>query len=367
MALPNPATGGWSPVRVRDEFGLKLSSTERETIRAKFPKSSSPEPGVFLADGVFEGGGVLGLAFLGAARCCADIGIRWMGLAGTSAGAITASLMAAIPDIDELERLFGSVDFKDFIGEKSSPFIVDFDPTKDLDHPAHMLVKLLVAGRLGQYSSAPFLNWIQNSLKDAGVSTFADVSVGNSERQLKVVVSNLTRGQMLVLPDDLPEKERDSFPVAEAVRLSMSIPLFFEPGQLNGDCIVDGGILSNYPVWIFDEEDPLKEPRWPTFGFRLFNSREEKPLRINTAPDILKGMFKTMMCAHDRHNLSRAKRTRTINVDVTMAGVSTTQFGLSDEHKDVLYRHGYESTKRYLLEEWSWEVQLESRGFANAS
>jgi len=60
---------------------------------------------------VFEGGGVLGLAFLGAARCCAEVGIRWKGLAGTSAGAITASLLAAVEKNDDLERLFAGLDF----------------------------------------------------------------------------------------------------------------------------------------------------------------------------------------------------------------------------------------------------------------
>ena len=72
-----------------------------------------------------------------------------------------------------------------------------------------------------------------------------------------------------------------------------------------------------------------------------------------------------MMYAHDRHNMSVPKRTRTINVDVTNVGVSVTQFSLSDEQKDELYRRGYESTKRYLLDEWDWQAHLELRGLAS--
>jgi NTE family protein len=47
------------------------------------------------ADGVFEGGGVKGIAFVGALEAAEEAGItRWVNLAGTSAGAIIASLLA---------------------------------------------------------------------------------------------------------------------------------------------------------------------------------------------------------------------------------------------------------------------------------
>jgi len=102
---------GWDPARARKKFKLGLSEEEIRTIRAKFPKTATDGKGGLFADGVFEGGGVLGLAFLGAARCCAEVGIRWKGLAGTSAGAITASLLAAVEKNDDLERLFAGLDF----------------------------------------------------------------------------------------------------------------------------------------------------------------------------------------------------------------------------------------------------------------
>ena len=221
--------------------GLGLNEAEAARIQAKFPANSSPQAGIFYADGVFEGGGVLGLAFLGAAGCFAEVGIRWKGLARTSAGAITASLLGVA--IDDLERIFGAVDFRSFVGEKTSRRIIDFHPSEDLDHPAQMLVRLLVAQQLGQYSSEPFRRWLQDSLKLGGVATFTDIGKDDPEHWLKVVVSDLTHGQMLVLPDDLPEGERATFPVAEAVRLSMSIPLFFA----RGGCTMITSSMVRYP------------------------------------------------------------------------------------------------------------------------
>ena len=356
---------GWDPARAREKFKLGLSEEEIRTIQAKFPKSATDGKGGLFADGVFEGGGVLGLAFLGASRCCAEVGIRWKGLAGTSAGAITASLLAAVEKNDDLERLFAGLDFQRFIGQKMSPLIIDFDPSDDLDHPLQMLVRLVMAFQLGEYSSDSFRDWLDVALKVGGVTSFSDIGKGDPEHQLKVVVSDISRGQMLVLPDSLPDPERSGFPVAEAVRLSMSIPFFFAPGRLDGDYIVDGGLLSNYPIWIYDQRDPDIVPRWPTFGFRLDDSREDaQPIPIHNAPDILKAMFKTMMYAHDRYYMDISKTTRTIHVNITNSGVTVTQFGLTSDQKDDLYRRGYECTKRYFLEQWNWETHLLTRGYA---
>ena len=77
---------------------------------------------------------------------------------------------------------------------------------------------------------------------------------------------------MLILPDDISRYGIDpmEFEIAKAVRMSISIPLYFKPIKFsyeNGcSFIVDGGILSNFPIWIFDVEGI---PRWPTFGLKL--------------------------------------------------------------------------------------------------
>src|SRR3954467_7442861 len=123
--------GQWDPGRARQTFGLTLSDQQKQAIRAKLPPS--PEAGVFYSDGVFEGGGVLGIAFLGAVRCCSEVGIRWKGLAGTSAGAITAALLASNLDIDRLERIIGDLNFERFLSEKTSILIRNGDPSDDLD------------------------------------------------------------------------------------------------------------------------------------------------------------------------------------------------------------------------------------------
>jgi NTE family protein len=167
---------------------------------------------------------------------------------------------------------------------------------------------------------------------------------------------------MKVLPDDLPG-DPNAFSVAEAVRLSMSIPFFFVPGRLGDALIVDGGILSNFPLWIYDEPDPRKPPAWPTFGFRLVDRREQQVAEVRSVTDILGAMFKTMMYASDRHYLSQRNEGRVIDLDITKAGVKATQFNLGDEQKDRLYQIGYEGTRDFFLNQWDWKEHLRVRGF----
>ncbi|MEG4073366.1 patatin-like phospholipase family protein [Microcoleus sp. Pol14C2] len=368
------------PQQILQEPGVRITATEKETILSKFPPAD--ENGQIYADGVFEGGGVRGVAFLGALRCCSDLGIRWRKLAGTSAGAITAAVLATDLSIDDLEEILGQLDYSIFLTQKNSPLILNGDPADDLQSPAWTLLFLTVSRQMGEYSAQPFRQWLEAMLGRGNLHTFADVKQIVKDRELKVVISNLTRGEMLVLPDDLHRREStdsdtlyeqlrlqsaEHFSVAEAVRLSMSIPLFFEPGKLGDDLIVDGGILSNFPLWIYDKQSvgsTPAPPRWFTFGFRLVDTGIETKAKIDTPLSMLAAMFRTMMKARDRYHQREMDKGRVINIDVTEAGVTTTDFNLDGDRKAHLYRLGYLYTKRFFLSSnFSWEKHLKARGF----
>src|SRR5689334_21188377 len=99
----------WDPNAVWSE--VKVTDAEIREIRRRMTGQPQDSNGRYPADGVFEGGGVWGTAFLGAVRCCEDVGVSWVGLAGTSAGAITAGLLAAGYTAEELHGVFGSLDY----------------------------------------------------------------------------------------------------------------------------------------------------------------------------------------------------------------------------------------------------------------
>ncbi|MBD1913107.1 MULTISPECIES: patatin-like phospholipase family protein [unclassified Leptolyngbya] len=360
----------WDPVKTRAKAELSLTDAERSAILAKLPQR---EDGTYCADAIFEGGGVKGTAFLGALRCFNDVGIQWKKVAGTSAGAITATLVVADLGIDTLEQIIGGLDYlAAFLPQKTSPFILNGDPKDDLDKPIGMILGLLTNQKLGQYSTDPFKRWLQDVLGDR-LRTFKDIAWRDG-RALKVVVSDISLGEMLVLPDDLNRRIQGyrvqdgldrslEFEVAEAVRLSMSIPFFFTPGKLGDSTIVDGGILSNFPLWLFDVTSPNQPPRWPTFGLRL--SEDGQRQKIGNAIDIFSALLQTAMKASDRYHLQRNGQGRVIHINTE--GVSATEFNLSNETKDYLYINGYRDTKKFLLEEWSWDRHLKLRGYDLAS
>lgn len=129
--------------------------------------------------------------------------------------------------------------------------------------------------------------------------------------------------------------------------MSMSIPIFFEPvihtNPQTGEehLIVDGGMLSNFPVWLFDCEG--QEPRWPTFGLLLVEpdpkvaighrlAGQDFGAKLGSLVDYAKSLAVTMMEAHDRLYVDKATYARTIPIPTL--GVGTTEFEIPRERAD---------------------------------
>jgi NTE family protein len=187
-----------------------------------------------------------------------------------------------------------------------------------------------------------------------------------------VIASDVTHRRMLVLPDDAAHLgiEPDEMEIAYAVRMSMSIPVFFEPviheNEATGEkhVIVDGGMLSNFPVWLFDCHG--RDPRWPTFGLMLVEPEPSKPIghRIgdeedverSTLLDFVKSLALTMMAAHDRLYIEQATYARTIPIPTL--GVGTTEFGITPERIKALYESGHTAASEFL-DRWDFKKYIE--------
>jgi NTE family protein len=189
-----------------------------------------------------------------------------------------------------------------------------------------------------------------------------------------VIASDITGRRLLVLPRDAPwlgVEEPDSFEVALAVRMSTSIPFYFEPVEFRNPTtgrkhlIVDGGVLSNFPVWLFDSRE---EPRWPTFGLRLVEPEPEVPLDqrmepaaypiggIGTTIDYVRSLIYTMLEAHDRLYIEMADFARTICIP--NLGVRTTDFDLPRERRLALYEAGRVAAEQFI-KTWNFERYVE--------
>ena len=319
-------------------------------------------------DLVCEGGGVKGIGLAGAYSVLDERGYKPQNVAGTSAGAITAALIAAGYGSAELKEVIFNLDFRRFE-----------DP--DWEDRIPMVGKgLSVLIEEGIYKGDDFLTWMRDLLAAKGIRTFGDLKTEWKDpkynSRLQVIASDTRARQLLVLPRDAGQLgiDPDELEVAYAVRMSMSIPIFFKPVRIQNEqtnhehVIVDGGMLSNFPVWLFDCDDEAT-PDWPTFGLLLVEpdpkipigeripAPEHAPHGIRGLVDLLSSMIHTMMEAHDRLYVEQAQYARTIPIPTL--GVHTTEFDISRERAQALYDSGREAAEKFL-ETWNFEAYVDA-------
>jgi len=319
------------------------------------------------ADGVFEGGGVKGIAFAGAlAAAEQDAGVReWVNVAGTSAGSIVSALLVAGYDSAGLQRILADAHYKRFadcgpggmwVGGLVNAVtrIRGFAPGK---YFAEWLGEQLAASPLARELGKTELTFADVRRRDLPPrSELPDITDEKYERatyRLHVIGSDVSAGRMVIMPDDLPQYtdadgkplDKDSFKIVDAVRMSMSYPFLFAPVPLHRDgkphWVVDGGLLSNFPIWLFDSPHPKR----PTWGFRLHpgsSVTEGMPYRKIPRPfwsvPLLKAMFSAATEAWDREQMEHVVSARTVSIPTH--AISTTNFGLSREDAGDLYNWG---------------------------
>lgn len=311
------------------------------------------------ADLVLEGGGVKGLGTAGAVMALLDAGYRFQRLAGTSVGALAAAFAATG---------VGSATFRGVLDE------LDLRRIPDGDGPLPVLgegVGLLVHS--GAYRGDWIHQWLTSELANLGVHTFGDLrrddpgddpalTVAGRSYRLVVMATDVTRGRLLRLPWDygLFGLDPDERPVADAVRMSLSIPFYFRPCTLTDaitgerSTVVDGGVLSNFPIEIFDRTDD-RPRRWPTFGVRLLPDLPEglgtviPLLGLPALPVVrlLEQVVTTALVGNDQTHLDEpGVRDRTMTVNT--AGVGLTDFDIGEEDRRRLVEEGARTARAFL-------------------
>ena len=325
---------------------------------------------------VFEGGGVKGIAYVGAMKVMEkeEILMNIKRVGGTSAGSINAVLFAAGFSNQETLNILNKLDFND-LKDDSWGVLRDMKRLKN---------------EYGWYKGDYFREWIGDLLKKKTGSsniTFKALKE-HSGKDLYVYASNLsTNFGEVYSPEHTPRMR-----VVDAVRRSMSIPLFFRAVRDDReDVFVDGGAINNYPVKLFDREKYLEDksliriPKYyeeenkvlsmkspksssymynkETLGFRLDSAKEigvfrdaQEPqhIEIENFLDYTMQLIKTVLAVQDSQHLHSDDWHRTVYIDTL--GVGTTEFDLSDSRKKELVASGKKAAENYL-EWWSDESQ----------
>ncbi|HEY1774172.1 MAG TPA: patatin-like phospholipase family protein [Gammaproteobacteria bacterium] len=315
---------------------------------------------------VFEGGGVKGIAYAGAIQVLEQNKIlpNITRVAGTSAGAITATLLALGAGSKDVADIVGGTDFRQFMDSSLLPTSNVWRLWK----------------QYGWYKGDAFAAWMQGIIKQrtgAAGTTFAQLRALKAHnakgrgafRDLYMVGTDLSKQQALTFSgDDTPD-----VPIWYATRTSMSIPLFFQAIMAQGDVRVDGGVSWNYPIDMFDDkrflDDPKKgvKPDYPTLydddqvynketlGFRVDTADEiaaEKyrwkspPDQVDGIEDCIKALVGFMLDTANKTHLHDDDWHRTVFIDA--AGISATDFGLSQAEIKTLIAKGVQGATSYL-------------------
>lgn len=324
---------------------------------------------------VFEGGGVKGIAYVGALEVLDREGILndIERVAGTSAGAMVAVMVALRYSAEEVMQVLGTLNFKDFK-----------DSSRGVLRDTIRLFK-----EYGWYKGDYFRNLMAKLIEKKtgnGEMTFEQLDATGQYRDLYLVGADLTTGLSKVF--SVHNQETKTMKVADAARISMSIPLFFAAvrgGKDNKHLFVDGGLLDNYTVKTFDRQTYLADLNnarrteyyekinerlrmqrstsrneyvynKETLGFRLdakedidmYLTHEENFKEINGFFDYTKALVTTLIDFQTNVHLHSDDWQRTVYIDTL--GVRAIDFDIPQEKKDALVESGKLYTEAYL--EW---------------
>ncbi|ABD45672.1 patatin-like phospholipase family protein [Neorickettsia sennetsu str. Miyayama] len=193
---------------------------------------------------VFKGGGVKVLYSVGAMEALEERDVLHSieRVAGVSSGAVLALLTAIGMDVKEMRDFFLEIPFAEEVDavclpEETNRFFEEY----------------------GRYTGDKLLGRLRDLLEEkCGSSdiTFAEMH-DLGFRDLYVFATDVTNKKLVQYSwEDTPD-----YSVVDAVRASASYPFYFVPCRgPNGELLVDGGLLDNYPLWLFDQPQFLSNP-----------------------------------------------------------------------------------------------------------
>lgn len=356
---------------------------------------------------VFEGGGIRGLSYIGATKALFASGIMHTikRVAGTSAGAVTAAIVAMGYQQEDIERLQKKNDMAElmetkklFTRAKISRLIKHGylnEGDKVLEHcrkiSRHRVMELIKKFQNDHAGDPCKLDELDSLHINAERATFQDL------RNLARLLPDAGIKDLYIIAAKIPAHGNDTFEmkifsaehtpnveIALVVRASVSIPKLFKPVKINGNKYVDGGCINNFPVDIFDSNAYKPDntymfqgsngQNFSTLGIKIDTRREVKELMHAPETDpTLKHKIKSKMIdtvsglpishhydlTHQRVRNHYSHR----SCQLSDEGIKTTQFDLSEKAAAMLMHRGYEDMKTWI--ENYHNSAIESRHFSS--
>lgn len=201
-------------------------------IRPESADSSYTRVGLTLS-----GGGAKGFAHLGVLKVLEEVGMPIDYISATSMGALVGGLYAMGYSTDYIQKLSESLDWDDLFSDEQRRRHI---PMEEKEWDNLYLLKLpLIDGGVGLPSGVVAGQRIKLLLSQLtwphpGYQNFHEFPI-----PFTAIATDLETGRPLVMTEGF---------IAESIRASISIPSIFNPVQIDGQTLIDGGIVRNLPV-----------------------------------------------------------------------------------------------------------------------
>ncbi len=275
---------------------------------------------------IFGGGGIRGMCYIGAVKALKEYGIQINSIAGSSVGAVFASLLAVGYNEDEIQELFYDFNLTMFRDINLTLFVTDISLSK---------------GEI-------FLEWLRekieqkfykNNYKKNGNKPVRFKDIKNDLHILTVDIN--TNTPFVFSKESTPDEE-----IAFAVRASASLPGLMKPVSYGNSLLIDGDMIKSWPAWnVFTS---LDSDNTRVLEFRLEGSRKSND--IKNPIDYLNSIINIVwyFSTENVYNLYQ-QNDRYDFVVIDTKEIILFDFNIDKKIKDELIAKGYNDTKNYII------------------
>ncbi len=339
---------------------------------------------------ILSGGGIKGLAFVGAYEELENR-YRYMGnIAGVSAGALVGSLIGAGYTSRELMKILKEFDFsilklrsgdyldisikdkiralaeeKRYVSDSDIEALLYRQDYPELQHikksrdefkgtRGNFLSNLIAFSQQNAFFDGDLLEkWVAQLLANKGIHNFSDFRGGIPDKvnprgyKVRMTAVDANSGKVIVLPDDIAfyNIDPDKLEVAKAVRMSACVPFAFEPcfllkkenNHIHHHYIIDGGVLDNFPVWLIDSTQQNN-----IIGLKLEGKEPKELLKTEN-------MLKKLLS--NSHDTGVPKNSYNIDniAHINTGSISFLDFDIGREEIHFLYEQGKLAVQRLFV------------------
>lgn len=273
---------------------------------------------------IFGGGGVRGVSYCGAYKALLEHNINLTGYAGSSIGAVFATLTAVGYSWEESFELLAGAGFEMFID-------INMDFKKEL---------AISKGKI-------FLDWIKDKIEkkfygeEYKKDKMPPVKFGDIKKKLIIYSTDITNLQF----KEFSTLKTPDFEIAQAVRASVSMPGLFTPMELEDNLIIDGDLLKSSPLWRVS--DSIKNLDERILEFRLEDN--ETPKKITNSLEYLNRVYNAISGFATDYIVDLYKEKDKFDyIKINTPDVCVVDFLIPLEKRKELFDIGYNTTNEYF-------------------